>query len=65
MGVRLRMAGGQIRPRFQSEPSEGDVVVEAEGIRLFVASDVAVGDIEIGVSAEHETLVVRPISSSS
>jgi hypothetical protein len=58
------MAGGQIRPRFQAEPSEGDRVVETGGVRIFVAPDVAVGDIEIGVSGEHETLVVRPLESS-
>jgi hypothetical protein len=55
------MAGGAIRPRFQAEPSEGDVVVEADGIRIFVAPDLVVGDIEIGVSAEHSTLVVTSL----
>ena len=64
MGVRLRMAGGAIRPRFQAEPSEGDEVVEIEGVRIFVSSDIAVGDVEIGVSPEHETLVVTQLGSS-
>jgi hypothetical protein len=63
--VRLRVAGGQVRPRFASEPSEGDVTVEVEGIRIFVAPDVATGDIEIATSAEHETLIVRPLGSQS
>jgi hypothetical protein len=64
LGVRLRMAGGAIRPRFQAEPSEGDVIVEQDGIRIFLAADIAVGDVEIGVSAEHETLVVRSVGSA-
>jgi hypothetical protein len=58
MGVRLRMAGGAVRPRFQSEPSEGDHVVEIDGLRIFVAPELG-DDIEVGVSAEHSTLVVR------
>ena len=52
------MAGGAVRPRFQPEPSEGDAVVEIEGLRIFVASELG-DDVEIGVSAEHSTLVVR------
>lgn len=69
MGVRLRLAGGAIRPRFAPEPSPGDEVVETGGVRIFVASniltgDIAAGDIEIGVSDEHESLVVRPLGSS-
>lgn len=61
-GVRLRVAGGELRPRFASEPREGDEELEVEGVRVFIAPDVAEpgADVEIGVSAEHETLVVRP-----
>lgn len=60
-GVRLRMAGGEVRPRFSSEPGADDEVVEVEGIRLFVAPEVTSdgGDVEIDVEPEHETLVVR------
>ena len=64
MGVRLRVAGGAVRPRFADGPFEGDEVVETGGIRIFVARELAVGDIEIGVSEEHETLVVRRLESS-
>ena len=65
MGVRLRMAGGAVRPRFAPEPEPGDVVVEQDGIRVFIAASIIEGkdDVEIGVTSEHETLVVRPIGS--
>lgn len=61
-GVRLRIAGGQVRPRFSSEPGPEDEVVDVEGVRLFVAPEVTGegGDVEIDVEPEHETLVVRP-----
>lgn len=64
VAVRLRLAGGAIRPRFATEPSEGDAIVEAGGVRIFVATEIVSGDIEIGVSHEHETLVVRELGSS-
>lgn len=62
-GVRLRPAGGEIRPRFASGPEEGDEIVEAEGVRVFVDPRITAEtpDVEIGVTAEHETLVVRPV----
>ncbi len=63
MAVRLRLAGGAIRPRFATEPSEGDEIVEVDGIRIFVAKEIVTGDIEITTSAEHETLVVRQLGS--
>lgn len=63
MGVRLRMAGGAVRPRFAADPEAGDVVIEQDGVRIFVAESIARGDVEIGVTPEHETLVVRPIGS--
>jgi hypothetical protein len=63
MGVRLRMAGGQIRPRFVAEPDAGDIVVEEAGVRVFVAATLVDGDVEIAVTPEHETLVIRPVGS--
>jgi hypothetical protein len=63
VGVRLRMAGGALRPRFASEPEPTDVVIESEGIRVFVAESIAHGDVEIGVTSEHDELVVRPVAS--
>ncbi|MGH2759263.1 MAG: HesB/YadR/YfhF-family protein [Actinomycetota bacterium] len=65
VGVRLRMAGGAVRPRFAAEPEPTDVVVERSGVRVFVADSVLEGhdDVEIDVTAEHETLLVRPIGS--
>jgi hypothetical protein len=66
MGVRLRVAGGQIRPRFQPEPSDGDVVVEIDGARVFVAAEIVSQhgpDLEIDVTLEHDHLTVRPVRS--
>jgi Fe-S cluster assembly iron-binding protein IscA len=66
MAVRLRRAGGAIRPRFVSDPQADDVVVESEGIRVFVAAAIASeGDVEIDVTSEHDELVVRPVRSQS
>lgn len=65
-GVRLRVAGGEIRPRFSPEPKDTDEVVEVEGIRVFVDAKALEGveEAEIGVTEEHETLVVREAGSS-
>jgi Fe-S cluster assembly iron-binding protein IscA len=65
VGVRLRMAGGAVRPRFATEPEPDDVIVEQDGVRVFIAESIVQGedDVEIGVTAEHETLVVRPLGS--
>ncbi len=65
MGVRLRLAGGAVRPRFAADPEPTDVVVEQDGVRVFVAESILSDgdDVEIGVTAEHETLVVRPLGS--
>ncbi len=62
MGVRLRVAGGAVRPRFAPAPEPDDVVVETDDVRVFVERSVAEAhpEVEIAVSAEHDTLVVRP-----
>jgi Fe-S cluster assembly iron-binding protein IscA len=66
MAVRLRQAGGAIRPRFVTEPEPTDVIVETNGVRVFVAESIAgEGDVEIGVTPEHDELVVRPLGSRS
>ncbi len=65
MAVRLRMAGGQIRPRFVTAPEPDDIVAEAEGVRVFIDSSLVDGDVEIGVTSEHDQLVVRPIGSDA
>lgn len=61
MGVRLRVAGGEVRPRFVPGPQEGDAVVEADGIRIFVAGEIVaeLGDVEVAVTPEHGRLVLR------
>jgi hypothetical protein len=68
MGVRLRIAGGAVRPRFVPGPEAGDETVETGGIRVFIAQailDANGGDVEIDVTAEHEQLTVRPLPSDA
>jgi hypothetical protein len=68
MGVRLRIAGGAVRPRFVPGAEEGDETVEAAGVRVFVAKailDANGGEVEIDVTAEHEQLTVRPLPSDA
>lgn len=61
MGVRLRRAGGAIRPRFAIDPEPGDVVVESDGVRVFIEAGIAAehDEVEVAVSDEHDELVVR------
>ena len=68
MGVRLRIAGGAVRPRFVPGAEEGDETLEAGGIRVFIAKailDANGGDVEIDVTDEHEELAVRPLPSDA
>jgi hypothetical protein len=60
--VRLRIAGGEVRPRFVAEPDAGDEVVEVGELRVFVAAPIVEqfgGDIVVDVTPEHGTLVVK------
>lgn len=57
MGVRVRVAAGAARVEFAEEPEDGDEVVDAGGIRVFVASSAA-GKM-IDVSTEHDQIVLR------
>ena len=61
--MRLRIAGGAIRPRFVEGPEEGDETVVVDGIRVFIAKAICDehGAVEVDVTAEHEQLVVRPL----
>ena len=63
--VRVRFAGGAVRSRFATEAEPTDVVVETEGIRVFVANAIVEehGDVEIAVTDEHDQLTVRPLRS--
>lgn len=62
IAVRVWVAGGAARTAFADEPEDDDVVVEAGGVRVFVAaSATAGGPIAIDVSAEHEQIVVLPL----
>ena len=67
MGVRLRIAGGAVRPRFVAAPEPGDETVEADSIRVFVAKAILDehGEVEIDVTDEHESLMVRPLPSDA
>lgn len=59
--VRLRVAGGQVRPHFVSEPAPDDEVVDVDGLRVFVAGAIASRSSEVVIDAteEHGNLVVR------
>jgi Fe-S cluster assembly iron-binding protein IscA len=61
--VRLRLAGGDVRPNFVTAPLPDDLVVESDGVRVFVDRRITdeLPDFEIAVSAEHERLIVRPV----
>jgi hypothetical protein len=65
VGVRLRVAGGMVRPRFVESPEEGDETIEEGGVRVFIAKQILdeLGPVEVGVTAEHEQLTVRPLES--
>jgi len=67
MGVRLRVAGGAVRPRFVAAPEAGDEVVEVEEIRVFVARTILdeLGEVVIDVTVEHDQLTVRPVESDA
>lgn len=57
-----------MRPRFVPGAEEGDETIEADGIRVFIARailDAHGGDVEIDVTDEHESLIVRPLASDT
>ena len=59
--VRLRIAGGEVRPQFVAEPLPGDEIVDVDGVRVFVARKIIeeYGDVVIDATEEHGNLVVR------
>lgn len=60
-GVRLRLAGGAVRPRFATAPEPDDEIVDLDGVRLFVDRALVTGDdVTVDVSDEHEQLVITP-----
>lgn len=61
VGVRLRIAGGEVRPHFVAEPFGDDEVAEIEGMRVFVARAIVdeLGDVVVDATAEHGNLTVR------
>lgn len=66
-GVRLRGARGlgggiDVQVELAAGPLEGESVVEAGGIRIFVDPSVteAIPDAVVAVEPQHDKLVVRP-----
>ena len=59
--MRLRIAGGEVRPHFVAEPFGDDEVADVEGMRVFVARAIVdeLGDVVIDATAEHGNLTVR------
>ncbi len=69
-GVRLRAAralggGVDVQVELADGPSEGESVVEKDGLRVFVDPGVAeaVPDPMVTVEPQHENVVVRPRSA--
>jgi hypothetical protein len=58
-GVRLRRTAHGAQTQFAEAPEPGDEVLEAGGIRLFVAPAIAKGAVTIDASEEHDQIVVR------
>lgn len=66
-GVRLRAAhalggGVDVQVELADGPSEGETVVEKDGVRVFVDPGLAqvVPDPIVAVEPQHENVVVRP-----
>jgi hypothetical protein len=70
-GIRLRgsvaLGGGfDVQVELAESPLEGEEVIEARGVRLFVGPDItsAMPDAVVALEPQHEVVVVRPASSS-
>lgn len=63
VGVRVSVATGlrgeEVRTGFAEEPEPDETIVEAGGIRLFVATKLSERGAVIDVAAEHDQIVVR------
>jgi hypothetical protein len=59
--VRLRIAGGVVRPHFVAAASPDDEVVDGDGFRLFVARAIVDqhADLVVDATEEHGNLIVR------
>ena len=51
---------GDLRTAFADEPEAGDVTIETAGVRVFLPADLAVANVSIDVSAEHDRIVLGP-----
>jgi Fe-S cluster assembly iron-binding protein IscA len=63
VGVRIAaargMRGGDVRTTFAEEPEPGDETIDAEGIRLYVAAELATSGAVVDVADEHDRIVLR------
>ena len=60
--MRLRIAGGEVRPQFVAEPFGDDEIAEVDGMRVFVARAIVDGfggDAVVDATEEHGNLIVR------
>lgn len=66
VGIRLRIAGGEIRPHFVAEPYGDDEIADVEGVRVFVARGIVdeLGDIVVDATEEHGNLTVRAAAAA-
>jgi Fe-S cluster assembly iron-binding protein IscA len=67
VGIRLRIAGGEVRPQFVTEPRDDDEVTVVEGMRVFIARAIVddLGDVVVDATEEHGNLIVRMERSDS
>ena len=56
VGIRLSMAGRELRTGFAEQAEPGEETIEVGGIRLFVPPDL---EGTLDVEAEHDRIVLR------
>ena len=63
VGVRVSVAkslrGEEVRTGFAEQPEPDETTIETDGIRLFVAAELAERGAVIDVAAEHDQITVR------
>jgi Fe-S cluster assembly iron-binding protein IscA len=67
-GIRLRGArslggGFDVQVELAAGPEDGDGIIEAHGVRIFVAEDVrdAMPNAIVDLELQHDVVVVRPV----
>jgi Fe-S cluster assembly iron-binding protein IscA len=71
-GIRLRgsvaLGGGfDVQVELADSPQEGEEVIEARGVRLFVGPDItsSIPEAVVALEPQHEVVVVRPAGAGS